>query len=953
MCRKLSFLVALVLVLALDGSANAIAPTTDLDVNNFSFELDADGNQECGHTGNDLGIGWTLGNVNWVGQDVNCAYPGFCMDCDPDNPESEGGNCNCKVWDASHGVIMCYMQTNDTWFEQFLTDTIEARKQYTLKFDAMTWDTGVVFRSSIMYDDGGGPGSGEVAGKNITLEETVDANLVEWKEYKVVLVIPDGHPALGSPIGIRWECTKLNGGAGRWPFIDYIRVTSQPATDAWGPNPDDEEINVDLKLEKLTWGAGLWAKKHNVYFGTNWADVNSRDAGTLIATQQDANEVNVPIELVIGGEYFWAVDEYNDTYVQGVNDPPMPPWTGPVWSFNTNDGKAYDFSPGNEAEDIAIDVNLSWTPGVVVDVHNVYFSTSFDDVNSRAQDANQGHQGPNTFDPTPTGVLALAQTYYWAVDEVNAGTVGSPWQSDVLEFTTIDHVVVDDFNSYENQAALWNVWKDYWTNGTGAEVFPEADANFVEDGNALKYRYDNATGFYGYYSEAYADITDLGIDPNWTTNGVKALRLAFMGEAGNALDDMYVTLTDSSNHTGKVLYPDSNELTEEWKGFQEWNIDLQNFVDDNSVDLTSISRLTIGFGDKTPGGTGTVYFDNIRLHPPRCVLNNAFAGGSIDFDEDCLVDNADLDVFTQRDWLISAVGNITATPPDANFLTGWWRLDDNVKSGPGLRDVVDSSAYGNHGLLYDIDKAPGNNTAAHQDPCYVEGTGAFTFDGYDDFVNLPALDLNSNTVTISTWLKRDGDLEIYAGIVDCHYSDPCDSNLATFAGLDFGSGGEFGFAEWAPWQVNHELAYFWTIDATSVPFTWSYDFHTGLIVPDQQWVLATLAIEPTKGTVYMYDGELKAAINNVPHYKELWNGRARLGDQIQNPNRLFKGTMDDVRIYSYSLTPEEVLYMALQGPGSQYIKLPWWRADLDDDNTINFEDYGLMADNWLKELFWP
>ncbi len=951
MCRKLSFLVAVVLVLALGGTANAIAPTTDLDVNNYSFELDNDGNQVCGHTGNTLGIGWTLGTANWVGQDVNCAYPGFCGGCDPEEPESEGGNCNCKVWDASDGVIMCYMQTNNCWFSQYLTDTIQARTQYTLKMDAMTWNAAVRFRPTIIYDSGG-PQPTEVSGKDITLEQTTDANTYEWKEYKVVLVVPDGHPAIGEPIGIRWWCYK-DGVTGRWPFLDNIRVTSQPATDAWGPNPDDEEINVVLDLAKLTWGAGLWAKKHNVYFGTSWADVNNRDAGTLIGTQQDANDVNVPISLVIGGEYFWAVDEYNDTYVQGPCDPPTPPWTGEVWSFKTNDGKAYDFSPQNEAEGMPIDVNLAWTPGVAVDVHNVYFSTSFDDVNSRAVDANQGHQGPNTFDPTPTGVLALAQTYYWAVDEVNAGTVGSPWQSDVLEFTTIDHVVVEDFNSYANPTELLTVWNDYWTNGTQVTINPEKDANFTEDGNALKYFYENNLS--PYYAEAYADIADLAIDPNWTTNGVEALRLAFMGEADNAIEPMYVALTDGSNRTGKVLYHDANELNKEWKGFQEWNIDLQEFVDDNSVDLTDISRLTIGLGDKTAGGSGYVYFDNIRLHPPRCVLMTAFAGGNIDFDEDCLVDNADLDVFTQRDWLISATGNITATPPDANFLTGWWKLDDNVKSGQTARDVVDSSAYGYDGLLYDSDKAPGENTYSHQDPCYVEGTGALTFDGYDDFVNLPAFDLNSNTVTISAWIKRDGDLPMYAGILNVSYADPCDANLSTLAGLNFGSGGSLGFAEWAPWEINHELAYFWYMDANDTPLADNYgwDWHSGMVVPDQQWVLAALVVEPTQGTIYMYDGTLYASRNPLKHYPELWHGPARLGDQVQNPDRLFKGTMDDVRVYDYSLTPEEVLYMALQGAGSQYIKLPWWRADLDDDNTINFDDYGLMADNWLKELFFP
>jgi len=919
MCRKLSFLVAVVLVLALTSTAHAIAPITNLDVNNFSFELDSDGNQECGHTGNTLGIGWTLGLANWVGQDVNCAYP-LC--CTPDH---------CKDWDASHGVIMCYMQTNDCWFQQYLTETIKARTKYTLIMDAMCWDTNVRFRPSIVYD-AGGPKPEEVAGKDIILEETTDVNLVEWKEYQVILVVPDGHPAIGEPIGIRWWCYK-DGVTGRWPFLDYIRVTSQPATDAWGPNPDDEEINVALDLEKLIWEPGLWAKKHSIYFGTNWADVNSRDASTLIASQQDANEVNVPIDLIIGGEYFWVVDEYNDTYVQGPNDPPTPPWTGEVWSFKTNDGKAYDFSPADEALGMPTDVNLAWSPGVVVDRHHVYFSTSFEDVNSRAQDANQGLQGPNTFDPTPLGGdLALGQTYYWAVDEVNTGTVGSPWKSDVLEFTTIDHVVVEDFNSYLNNNELWVVWKDNFTNGTGAAISIETDANYTEDGSSMMVTYDNATPACGYYSETYADITSLGINSDWTYNDVKALRLAFKGQAGNALDPMYVALTDSSNRTAKVTYPDSNELAQGWKEFQEWNIDLQEFVDDNSVNLSNISRITLGFGDKTAGGTGTVHFDNIKLHPPRCVLTKAFDQGSFDSDEDCLVDYADLDLLAERDWLVTAIGNVTAVAPNnaPTSLVGHWPMDDD---DPQLQ-VDDISGNANHGLLYDEDRLPGRSTAKHSvDPGYI--VKALSFDGFDDYVEIQPLNLNTNTMTISAWVKREGTPNIYSGIV--FSSDPC-SDPNTTAGIMLG-------ADTVSWVPNNELAYMWTGDA--------WNWHTGLFVPDY-WCFVAVTIAPDVATVYLDEGlGLKAARNYATHEVRPWAGLVHIGDQMQYEDRIFEGAIDDVHIYNYTLTPAEILYLALQGAGSAYVELPAWRADADADDKVNLDDFGVMADNWLQEALWP
>jgi hypothetical protein len=51
----------------------------------------------------------------------------------------------------------------------------------------------------------------------------------------------------------------------------------------------------------------------------------------------------------------------------------------------------------------------------------------------------------------------------------------------------------------------------------------------------------------------------------------------------------------------------------------EWNIDLKEFGDAGVV-LTDVSKLVIGFGDKSnpqPGGSGLVYFDDIWLYPQR------------------------------------------------------------------------------------------------------------------------------------------------------------------------------------------------------------------------------------------------------------------------------------------------------------------------------------------------
>jgi hypothetical protein len=81
----------------------------------------------------------------------------------------------------------------------------------------------------------------------------------------------------------------------------------------------------------------------------------------------------------------------------------------------------------------------------------------------------------------------------------------------------------------------------------------------------------------------------------------------------NDAEPMYVVLNDSA-----VIYNGNPNaaLTTEWT---DWNINLQLFAD-QGINLTNITSIGLGFGDRSNpqlGGSGLVYFDDIRLHPPQ------------------------------------------------------------------------------------------------------------------------------------------------------------------------------------------------------------------------------------------------------------------------------------------------------------------------------------------------
>jgi len=100
--------------------------------------------------------------------------------------------------------------------------------------------------------------------------------------------------------------------------------------------------------------------------------------------------------------------------------------------------KACGPSPVNEATDVPLDdVVLSWTTGVYADQHDVYFGTSFDDVNDASPTEDPagvylGRQNPNTY---ALDRLELGQAYYWRIDEVNAPPDLTVFKSNVWQFT--------------------------------------------------------------------------------------------------------------------------------------------------------------------------------------------------------------------------------------------------------------------------------------------------------------------------------------------------------------------------------------------------------------------------------------------------------------------------------------------------------------------------------------
>jgi len=91
-----------------------------------------------------------------------------------------------------------------------------------------------------------------------------------------------------------------------------------------------------------------------------------------------------------------------------------------------------------------------------------------------------------------------------------------------------------------------------------------------------------------------------------------------IGIASNDAEPLYVAISNRTGTPAVVVHDDANAATiDTWT---EWVIPLQAFAD-QGVNLTNIDRIAIGLGTKgnmtIPGGSGKIYFDDIRLYQPR------------------------------------------------------------------------------------------------------------------------------------------------------------------------------------------------------------------------------------------------------------------------------------------------------------------------------------------------
>jgi hypothetical protein len=365
-----------------------------------------------------------------------------------------------------------------------------------------------------------------------------------------------------------WSFTTVAAGPGKilrewWFDISGTTVASLTGSPRYRGEPDGWEF-VSLMQNPPSWAEQYGVRFRGWLFITETGNyvfsVAAEDEGVIrLSPNEDPAKAVViagpaaqadsqPQALEAGKRYYIEAWMKEDT----IGDSLTVSWQGPGITLQVLGAdhigatpflplRAYQASPPDGAVNARQSLLLTWRAGQKALQHDVYFGEDATAVAAATPTTAGIYQGRQAVDDTAfdPGQLEWGKTYYWRVDEINSGEAESPWIGRVWSFTAADFLIVDDFETYNDDVdagtTIFDAWIDGWTNKTGSVVgnlqAPFAEQTVVHGGKqSMPMDYNNVNA--PFYSE-----TELEFAPaaNWTVNGVDADCLWVIPPTGCAL----------------------------------------------------------------------------------------------------------------------------------------------------------------------------------------------------------------------------------------------------------------------------------------------------------------------------------------------------------------------------------------------------------------------------------
>ena len=194
-------------------------------------------------------------------------------------------------------------------------------------------------------------------------------------------------------------------------------------------------------------------------------------------------------------------------------------------------------------------------------------------------------------------------------------------------------------------------------------------------------------------------------------------------------------------------------------------------------------------------------------------------------------------------------------------------------------------------------------TATRPEPFGVAGPRPADFLGFEitntaaqfangvnnSWITIPALNLNTNKVTITAWVYPIGGQAPYSGLIFCRSG-------STVSGMNLNGAGT-------------DLGYTWNNSSG----TWGWS--SGVQPPANQWSFVVLVVQPTGATVYLINTNgQQSATNAVANSNQSFAGTGTIGtDTYSSAARAFNGIMDEVAVFNYALAPAQLQQLYANG----------------------------------------
>ena len=186
--------------------------------------------------------------------------------------------------------------------------------------------------------------------------------------------------------------------------------------------------------------------------------------------------------------------------------------------------------------------------------------------------------------------------------------------------------------------------------------------------------------------------------------------------------------------------------------------------------------------------------------------------------------------------------------------------------------TLDSSQYGHNGTI------SGANCSAAVVGRFRTGC---SFDGINDLISIPAMNINFSEITIMAWVNGD-------------YTDPYTGIIQSGdAPQPIGIGYR---------DTTGQLTYIWNNDSQA-----TYDFESNLTIPVRNWSFVALSLNASRAILYMSNSSgLFNATNSIAHEVQYSGTELRIAHDNCCSGRYFNGSIDDVLIYNRSLSGNEI-----------------------------------------------